>query len=224
MLRDAIYVQLLRQFQRSGQKIPEILYDVDDMLWSCIGASAERAGLPLECCAATYSVTDNPLLAKAEQERLIECFHDVKTFQNMQFYQGVADILRPRELGAEVKLKTNSFSEEIAQAKETQLLTAVPGLRAQDIEHNIISWDNRHKKPMSETTTILADDSPYNVQASPALINFMPATLAWTHDACALKLVRGRLVIRTNNLVEMNLEIYKLTGVLMGLQNPRTCE
>lgn len=210
-----LYRRTARLFAQLQQEQPVIVFDVDDVLWPLIHRVAKRGGLNPAKCTAIFKIRDNHLLTKAEQDYIIESFADAKVFENIPFYPGVANILRPQELGAIVRINSNSFSEEIAALKTEQLLAAVPGLKLEQIQMNITDHDGAHRKPLAPETTILVEDSPSNVRLSPALLNVMPSNLAWTHCANAVQTMAGKRVAWRPNLLQINALLYQLTAVIM---------
>ena len=186
----------------------KVVFDVDDVLWSLGGAIAQHFGIEPERYFHHFKVTENEKLSKQEQEAIIAAYADAKFFQEIKFFSGIEDILRPRELGVTVKIKSNSFSERIAELKIQQLLAAIPGLTEDDIQMNIIDYSRTHGKTIDNDATIFVDDSPFNVATSPAKLNIMPDLGGWNSDAAAQELVRNKAVLYAKDLNEINQLIY----------------
>lgn len=210
-----LFLKIARMFAKLHQEQPVIVYDVDDILWPLIHYVAKRGGIDPARSTAIYSIYDNPQLTRAEQDYLVASFAEASVFENIPFYPGTAEILRPQELGAIVKINSNSFSERIAELKTMQLLAAIPGLKPEQIQMNIIDHSNAHRKPLDPTTTVLIDDSPKNVRLSPALINVMPRNITWSYCADAVQTVCGKRVVWKPNLLQINQFVYQLTACIM---------
>ncbi len=200
---------LKHEFTQLEQDAPWVVYDVDDILWGLMFRVAKRANLDIKRCMAIFRIRDNQLLTRREQDYIIDAFADASVFENIEFFPGAEDILRPRELGAVVKINSNSFSERIAELKVQQLLAAIPGLTPDDIQMNIIDPSNAYRKPLDPRTTIFVDDSPYNVANSPAIINVMPTFMTWSHCPSAVVEMAGKYVIYRPSLVEINRFVYR---------------
>jgi len=189
----------------------KIVFDVDDTLWPLGEAIADYLGIEKERYYHHFSVRDNSALSKDEQEAIIAAYADVRFFKNIQFFAGIEAILRPREIGAVVQIKSNSFNEQIADLKIRQLLKAVPGLTAGDIKMNIIHYGQAHKKSIDNDATIFIDDSPFNVATSPAEVNILPDLGGWNKDTEAQTLMAGKNIKYSKSLQEINRLIYQET-------------
>lgn len=213
--------ELIQRFRASGQAVPYIIYDIDDVLWDLIGYVAQCYHIPIERAAAVFNIRDNPQLNPDEQEAIIAAFSDPHMFENIQFVPGVADILRPRELGARVGINSNCFNERIAELKRDQLLAAIPDLRPEDLQLNIIHYGETHHKKFAPNMTILVDDSPHNVALSPALLNVMPMSVRWAWSADALQRVSGKPVVWQTDLIAVNQYVYDTVATIMDAQRRR---
>lgn len=187
---------------------PKVVFDVDDVLWPLGETIAKHFGIDFERYFHHFKITENSRLTDAEREMIIAAYADTTFFEKIEFFAGAKDILRPRELGAIVKIKSNSFSERIAELKIQQLLAAIPGLTEDDIQMSIIDYDRTHSKTIDDDTTIFVDDSPFNVATSPAHINIMPDLGGWNRDASAQELLRERTVFYAKDLSEINQLVY----------------
>ncbi len=186
----------------------KIVFDVDDVLWPLGMTIVKRLGIEPERYFYHFKVIENAKLSKPAQEAIIAAFADVRFFQEIEFFPGIREILEPRELGAVINIKSNCFSEQIADLKIQQLLAAVPGLTKDDIEVSIIDYSRTHAKAIDTDTTIFVDDSPYNVATSPARVNIMPDLGGWNNDASAKELLRGKTVFYAQTLDDINQLIY----------------
>lgn len=152
--------------------IPEIIYDVDDVLWPLVDRVFAKLKIPLEK-ETDFNFQANKLLTDQEKSDLLASFSDPQTFDQMNFYPGFEDILRPEELGAKVFINSNSYSEAIAKQKRQQIQAVLPNLSKDRLTLNIIS-DHANKKRIRPNAFIFVDDSPYNIALSDALINILP--------------------------------------------------
>lgn len=187
----------------------KVVFDVDDTLWSLGEAVAQKLGIERERYFYHFKVTENPKLTEKERAAVIAAYADARFFREIEFFPGIAEILRPQELGARVIIKSNSFSEEIAKLKIQQLLAAVPGLKPEDIKMNIIDYSRTHGKTIDDDATIFVDDSPFNIATSPARVNIMPDLGGWNQDAEAQKLVQDKTVFYAKDLREINRLVYE---------------
>lgn len=194
--------------RNAGKPGLKVVFDVDDVLWPLGETIARHFGIELERYFHHFKVTENEKLSKREQEAVIAAYADTMFFQEIKFFPGVENLLRPRELGVMIKIKSNSFSERIAELKIQQLLAAIPGLTRDDIQMNVIDYSRTHGKTIDEDATIFVDDSPFNVSTSPAELNIMPDLGGWNSDAAAKELVRDKTVIYAKDLNEINQLIY----------------
>lgn len=210
---------LVNQFLASGQEYPLVVYDVDDVLWDLIGRVAQRAHIPYQSATAIFSIRDNQLLTLAQQDTIIAAFSNPEIFRDIAFYEGTADILRPRELGAKVRINSNSFNQAIADFKREQLLRAIPGLTEADIQMNIIDYSKTHSKKFIDGMTILVDDSSHNVAQSPALVNVMPMSVPWSYSESALQMVATKTTVWKPDLKAVNEYVYTLVSQLMQARN-----
>lgn len=214
-MNKATFRRLAYLFKKSGQETPIIVYDVDDVLWGLLENIALAGGLNPAFCTAVFRIRENWLLSRSEQEYIIETFSDAKIFRDIKFYPEAANILRPEELGAKVVINSNSFNAEIGELKINQLLQAIPNLESENIQINILDYQHANHKPLSEKTTILIDDSPYNVATSPALMNLMPENIYWTHNPKSKEIVQHQPVTWLPNLGAINDFVYTAVGYMM---------
>lgn len=215
-MREIDTSKLREQFRQSGQRQVEIVYDVDDVLWSLLRRVTGRLGIDYEKASRIFKINENTALSPREQEAIFAAFGDATMFEEIEFLAGAEEILRPRELGAVVKIKSNSFSTRIAELKTTQLLAHIPGLAPEDLMMPAIDGKTEtYQKKFDETMTILVEDSPYNVALSHALVNVMPGGMAWSVGPAATKIIGDKPVVWRDNLVEINRFIYDLTREIL---------
>lgn len=193
----------------------EIVYDVDDILWPLSRKIAKVCNVSYDHLTANYRIHENTFLTPMEQKTIIEAFSDPHIFEDIKFFPEVEDILLPRELGVKVSINSNNLSAEIAKLKKEQLLSAIPGLSADDLHFNVISYSK--EKVFSSPMTILIDDSPYNIQISPALLNIMPQNIAWSCNYLAKQMTAEKPVLWLPDLEEINHSVYILAKFLVNL-------
>lgn len=187
---------------------PKVVFDVDDVLWPLGEVVARKLGINSERYFYQFSVKDNPMLTEQEREAVIAAFADPQYFAEIDFFAGIENIMKPCELGAIVKIKSNSFNEQVARLKVQQLLATVPNLCEDDIQMNIIRYGQAHGKTIDRDTTIFVDDSPYNIATSPAITNIMPDLGNWNRGAEAMRIINGRPVRYAKSLCEINELVY----------------
>ncbi len=197
-----------------SNKTSLVVYDIDDIVWLLNYRIAEDLGIDENRFLSTFSVKDNPLLSRDERQKIIAAFADSRYFENIQFMTGVENILAPQQLGAKVVFNSNSFSERIAELKTEQLLAAVPGLRQEQIQMHIIHYGKTHKKALDPSTTILVDDSPFNVALSPALMNVMPAWMPWSYSDEAIEQLADKPVKWCESLDDINDFVYQTVATM----------
>ncbi len=211
-----LFERIRQQYLALGQEEVLAVYDADDILWMLMWRVAQELKLDWETATAVFSIRDNRRLTPYQQDAIIEAFGNPKMFENIEFLPGTSEIMRPCELGAKVMINSNSFNERIGELKCMQLLAAIPRLRPEDIQMNIISHSEAKKKPLDPRTTIFVDDSPHNVAKSPALINVMPKYMPWSWCPQAILEINGKPTVWRKDLIAINELVYDLTKYLMG--------
>ncbi len=202
--REEVFFEMLRQgFKRRNQEKPLAIFDVDDILHLLCYDIAEDLEIDASRFLYTFSVRDNPLLTTSEKEAILAAFADPKYFQNIKFLPGTERILEPQEYGASVGIDSNAFSERIGELKREQLLAAVPGLKPEQVKINVIHPGEAHSKSLDPRTTILHDDSPFNMEQSPALLGSMPRWMPWSYSNEAMDQLTGKLVTWHDDLNQM---------------------
>lgn len=200
---EAFFKMLAQQFKQLGQKQPLAIFDIDDVMHLLEHRIADDLGIDINRFLYTFSIRDNPQLTPSEKKAIIEAFSNPKYFRDIDFLPGVERITEPQEFGALVGANSNAFSKEIGELKREQLLAAVPNLKPEQIQINIIHYGETHRKELDPRTTILHDDSPFNVAMSPALLNSMPNWMSWTHSREALQQMTGKVVTWHDSLNSM---------------------
>lgn len=211
-----LFERIRQRFLESGQEEVLAVYDADDVLWMLVMRVAERLGLDWKAVTAVFAVRENKRLTPYQQDAVLEAFGDPRMFEDIQFLPGAAEIMRPLELGAKVKINSNAFNEKIGELKFAQLLATIPQLKPEDIRMNIISESSAKKKLIDPKTTIFTDDSPHNVAMSPALINVMPKYMPWSWCPQALLEINGKPTVWRKDLPAINQFVYDLTKYLIG--------
>ncbi len=191
-----IFQAVLREFLTRDDREILIVYDVDDLMWPLVDSLARRGGFSPEDAEFTFRITDNYKLTPERQQYLIREFGVADNFRNIKFFPGVEQILLPCQLSSRVhvKINSNSFSEEISELKTEQLLAAVPGLKRENIQMNLVTYAEAKRKNLQQHITFLGEDSPNNVAMSDALCAVMPRKPAWTTHPDSLQIMTGKRV------------------------------
>lgn len=211
----SIFQAMWRDFVARKSREVLVVYDVDDLMWPLTIRLAQRGGIDVERVLSNFTIRGNPLLTPEEQHYIIDGFGKVESFRDIQFYDGVQDILKPRELGAKVVINSNSFSQEISEAKTEQLLAAVPGLGLSDIQMNVINYSGAQSKALHRDIAFLAEDSPHNVAKSDALCSVVPSYMNWAVCPSAIQTMLGKRVVARSTLTEINQFIYDGTRYIV---------
>lgn len=150
----------------------EIVYDVDDVLWPLVDRVFARLGIPLEK-ETDYDFKLNPVFTDKEKQDILAGFSDPHTFDEMNFYPNLPEILQVEKLGAKVFINSNSYSSEIIERKREQLQKQLPDFPSERLTFNLITGQ-ADKKQIRSNTFVFVDDSPYNIALSNALVNILP--------------------------------------------------
>lgn len=174
---------------------PEIVYDVDDVLWPLVDRVFARLGIPLEK-ETDFNFKSNPILTDDEKQAILAGFSDPHTFDEMNFYPHLPEILQVEELGAKVFINSNSYSNEIIERKRAQLQNQLPDFPSERLTFNLIK-EQADKKQIRANTFVFVDDSPYNIALSDALVNILPKK-NWNTTKAARKLMidSGGIIIQ----------------------------
>ncbi len=200
-----------REFRRRELTKVVIVYDMDDILWSLMTVVCQFCDIEYARATRIFSIRDNDQLTHAEQTAILDAFANPKIFERIQFYPGAADIMRPAELGAIIKINSNAFTSQIANLKRDQLLAAIPGLHPSNIQMNIVNPSTAKHKVLDPDMTIFIDDSPHNIASSSAIINLMPRTIGWTSHPGDIQKIAGKRIHWEDNLLAINTLIYDIT-------------
>ena len=209
---------MVQEFKLRGLTEIVVVYDYDDIFWPLLETVCRRLGIDFQRAGAIFKIKENPLLTHEEQEAIIAAFADPAFFQNIQFFPGIADITKILELGAELKINSNAFNAAISNLKTDQLLAAVPDLRPEQIQMNIIDHSISDRKPVDPRTIIFHDDSPHNILKAKAILNSMPEQPAWTHEPHLVNTFKQdlhRQVIWCPDLQAMNQMTYEVVDFIV---------
>ena len=188
-------------------KIKKIVYDVDDVLWGLNKRVANAIGID-ENNITHFVIKDNYLLTKEQQEAILVEYNKDETFDNIEWYEGIEDILKPVSLGIDVSINSNCLTEKMAELKTTQLMKIL-NISKEKIRCNVIDHSVATKKKIDKDTDILVEDSPFNISISPAKLNIL-INHPWNASEHAIELIKGKNVIRVDTLKEANELIYNL--------------
>lgn len=154
------------------QKKKKAIFDVDDILWGLNERIANILSYDINKIT-NFSIRKCYLIEEDTQNKIIDLYRDVNIFKNMDFYNGVENLMILEEVGVDVQICSNSMTKEIAIEKTEQLLKKIINLREEQLQMNIISEKTHHQKKMDNGVWVLVDDSPYNIAASEAEIDIM---------------------------------------------------
>lgn len=187
-------------------KTVEIVYDVDDVLWSYVGALSKAGGVTLEMWEDYYA-TNNPWPSRAI-ELVNQALANEEIYRDIKFFPGVTDILRPeRELGVKVKINSNCITQKVVDLKRSQLKAIIPGLQDDALTFNFNTINVVCDKKLSPNTFVFVDDNPYHIIKSNAPINVMPKW-PWNTSGRARKMLSKANYTQLDNLLEINQFIY----------------
>lgn len=136
------------------------------------------------------------------QSKIIESYYNLSTFENIEWYEGVSDIINIENFGVSVFINSNCMTEEIAKSKRCQLLE-VANINTKRIKCNVINAKDCNNKIIDDDTDILIDDSPFNIAKSKAKLNIL-INHPWNTSQEGKKIMQGKNIIRFNNLKEIN--------------------
>lgn len=179
--------------QRKLARPLKTVFDIDDVAWDLSGTVAKKVGVNYEDLI-DFHILQNERLAMEKRLAINDCYRQMETFQNMQFYPGFDQVMDLQKIGALIQMNSNSFSVEVRDSKISQIFAAAPGVWYDHLRFNVVDEKTTLKKRFDDDTYILVDDSPYNVAISPATWNIMPC-VPWNQTTKARAVVRGKTVI-----------------------------
>lgn len=188
---------------QSKAKPKKVLIDIDDVVWGLNKRIAERFNISYGLLTDFY-VLQNENLSLALRQRINQAYSDPKTFQNMEFYPGFQDLFDLQSYGAQVILKSNSFSMGVIMEKRHQLLTKIPNLREEQLQLMLVDQHTTTKKAIGPDIFSATDDSPYTIAKSSAQHNIMPRQ-PWNQTSKAHDMILPKNVIffERGNLSEL---------------------
>ena len=187
-------------------KTLEIVYDVDDVLWSYVGALSRAGGVTLEMWEDYYA-PNNPW--PEETISLVnQALADEEVYRDIEFFPGVADILRPeKELGVKVRINSNCITQKVANLKRVQLKAAIPDLHDDAMTFNFNTINVVCDKKLSPNTFIFVDDNPYHIIKSSAPINIVPKW-PWNTSERACRMLAQANYTQLDDLTKINQFIF----------------
>lgn len=185
-----------------------ITYDVDDVCWDFVGRLCERLGIQY-CNWTSFYVSENTNFSPELVQRACDLLVDESLYYDMEFYDGIEDILRPwYDLGVKVNFNSNSPTQAMIDLKREQLKAAVPGLRDEDMTFNLIIPNQPSFKTLGDHTIVFVDDTPYHMLGSTARFNIMPKC-PWNTSPEGLRILSNRSVTKLDNLRQINEFVYQ---------------
>lgn len=183
----------------------KIVYDIDDTLWGLNKKICEKLNID-ENKITKFEIHGIDELTKAEQDSIIYEYTNSDNFRNICWYKGIYDILAPEKLGAQIYIKSNSTSKEIAELKYIQIKQLI-NIDDSRLQLHIITVGECKKKELDSDMEIFIDDSPYNIANSTAKVNII-LNHPWNTSMDALEIMAGKNVIRFDTLEEINDFVY----------------
>lgn len=159
-------------FGSTDQKPPKVVYDVDDVLWPCSEVVFDKVGADYNL-QEDFRIANDPHFTDVEKQKITDGFHDAQNFAGMSFYPGARDIFKVEELGAEVEINSNCYSEAILKAKREQLTQLFDSNLESKLKLNLATPHSNYKY-IPKDVLIFIDDSPYNIANSAAKYNLVP--------------------------------------------------
>ncbi len=185
-----------------------VVYDVDDVCWDFVGRLCAILGIEYNAWRSFY-VSENSIFGPEIVERACELLVDASLYQNIEFYNGIEDILRPRyDLGVKVEFNSNSTVQTMIDLKREQLMSAIPGLRDEDMTFNLIIPNQPTVKKLSDKTVAFVDDNPHHIVNSTARFNVMPKC-PWNTSIEGRRILGNRPVTQLDNLRQINNYVYQ---------------
>ena len=175
----------------------KIVFDVDDTLWGLNANISKKLHIPSEKLTI-FSAMDNQNLTMTERKALLNAYADAKSFENIEWYDGIERILQLEKYGVEIHINSNSATNEIIKLKREQLQQVLT-LYDDRLHFNLISMKKATKKELDNDTFILIDDSPHNIALSNAKYNIMPMH-PWNTSAEGKKSLCGKTPLYYDNL------------------------
>lgn len=176
----------------------KIVFDVDDILWGLNKIATDKANIDYNKIVV-YSAKENYLLTEDERRRLLEVYSDPDTFRYINWYDGVEDIIRLEQKGAEVYINSNSFNIEISELKRKQL-KSILDLPDDRLILNVLT--DCKKKEIGDGVWCFVDDSPHNIASSTAVYNIAVKT-PWNTSKHALDVIGDKDVIILDTLKDV---------------------
>lgn len=202
-----VYVIVPKHYKVNPETV-YIVYDVDDTLWDFVGKLCQILGIDYSEWTEFY-ITKHTMWSQVVKDAVCELLSDERMWQNMKFYDGIKDIMRPcQDFGVNLQLNTNSNSISIQDSKRSQLLAAIPGLRDENLKLNIIIPNQPSVKTLPDNTAIFVDDNPYHIAGSTARFDVMPKC-PWNTSKDGLTVLGNRPVTKLDNLQQINDFVYR---------------
>lgn len=156
----------------SRELLPAV-FDLDDVCFGLNPRASKLTGIPLDKLTE-FKIFENKNLTPVEQQALWEAYHNPVLFQNIEFYPGFDDLMQLQQIGIDPFIKTNSFSDEIANLKFEQIHQRLLKLPDDHIIMNVINEKTSLSKDIDKSVFAFIDDSPYNIAKSKAQHNIVP--------------------------------------------------
>lgn len=176
----------------------KIVFDVDDILWGLNKIATDKVNIDYNKIVV-YSAKENYLLTEDERKRLLEVYSNPDTFKHINWYDGVEDIIKLEQKGAEVYINSNSFNIEISELKRKQL-KSILGLPDDRLILNVLT--DCKKKEIGDGVWCFVDDSPHNIASSTAVHNIAIKT-PWNTSKHALDVIGDKDIVILDTLKDV---------------------
>lgn len=171
-----------------------VVYDMDDVLWGYSEVAAKCAGVDINKWT-NFHVEAVQEFTHEQRLELRAVIGRTDFYDQIEFYPGVDEILRPQELSPRVRVEINSnvVSEQATGKKRVRLYEAIPRLTERNLVFGLVHSGNPAStlhKQFNPKALIVTDDSPYNIIVSPAPHNILP-TKPWNTSLSAVRLLES---------------------------------
>ncbi|MDO4978683.1 MAG: hypothetical protein Q4E47_00830 [Candidatus Saccharibacteria bacterium] len=170
---------------------------MDDVLWPSNVVVARYANIKPEDIT-DFHINEIENLTSEQKRRILERFADPEHFKTLQLFDKVERVMNVvLNYGAKFEIRSNCFSQEVADYKYGVLKHGFPYIQDSQINLNVIDPKNTLKKSLPDNTIIFIDDSPYNIHTSTARMNIVPRW-PWNKTEKAIQLMSGHDAIFTD--------------------------
>jgi len=183
----------------------KVVIDIDDTCWPLNSRICHQHQIDIRNITA-FNIKECNKLSDEQKRILLFAYNDVHTFQNIVWYDGVQDIPKLEQYGAEVHIDSNNCTQDILLTKKRQILRFI-ALSESRVNLRLIK--DTMDKELSDDVFIFCDDSPYHLKKSNAKYN-LTLNKPWNTSENGLNILGGKKVLRFNTFREMHQGIIDL--------------